>query len=135
MNVGIPVPESAKQKPELREYDNDTLRITVEETTWVPTLLIPPMPETVIDELRNKYSRYRTRHDEEWMEMKMKQDEEAEKLRNAVTMRTPLQEFHLRQRQAAANREPPEPTEDLLAQIGEMMAKSKGLGGAQAESL
>ena len=46
----------------------DTLRIDVEQRTWVPTLLKVPFPDGVIDELRNKYGKYRTRHEDSFIE-------------------------------------------------------------------
>jgi len=123
-NIEIPWP--AKGESEHTDHEDDTLRITVEERTFVPTLLIPPFPETVIDELRGKYSKFRTRHDENYVERKMKEDEEAEARKNlAVKMRTPLQEFHIKQKEEKEKRGEPQLTEDMLARIGEVIAANK----------
>lgn len=72
LNIEIPWPE-----PEMREFTDeaaDTLRIEVEDKTWIPHLQSYPMPPTVIDELRNKYSSLRTRHEPEYVEKKKKED-------------------------------------------------------------
>ncbi|KAK5149367.1 hypothetical protein LTS14_010975, partial [Recurvomyces mirabilis] len=60
-NTMIPWPETVPE--ETPDHDDDTLRITVEEQTFRPFLLSPPMPLSVIDELRNRYSKFRTRHE------------------------------------------------------------------------
>ncbi|OCK81749.1 hypothetical protein K432DRAFT_350465 [Lepidopterella palustris CBS 459.81] len=123
-NIRIEWPE--EREPEYIDHPDDTLRITVEERTYIPTLLIPPFPETVIDELRGKYSKFRTRHDEDYVEKKMKEDEEVEKKKKmGVNMRTPLQELFAQKKVEKASRPPPELTEDMLARIGEVMAANK----------
>lgn len=58
----LPVREQKKKAAE-KDQEVDTLRFEVEDKTWIPTLLRAPMPASVVDELRNKYSRYRTRHE------------------------------------------------------------------------
>jgi len=55
--------DSKKEKKKQKDEDADTLRFEVEEATWTPTLLRAPMPGGVIDELRGKYSKFRTRHE------------------------------------------------------------------------
>ncbi len=60
----IPSPTRGKKGISgVKDPDDATLRFEVEEKTWTPTLLRAPMPDGVIDELRNKYSRFRTRHE------------------------------------------------------------------------
>ena len=90
--IAIPYPE--KEKKEEEEHDCDTLRIEVEDKTWTPTLTEPPMPPSIIDELRGKYSKFRTRHDEEWLEGKREEDRLAEdkKRWEKLAMRSPAQE-------------------------------------------
>lgn len=61
LNVRIPWPRQ-ERPPEYQDQVNDTLRIDTEQVTFVPTLLRPPAPEAVLDELRGKFSRFRTRH-------------------------------------------------------------------------
>ena len=53
----------------------DTPRITTELETWHPSLGMPPFPISVIDELRGKYSRFRTRHTDEYIAEQLAKDE------------------------------------------------------------
>merc|ERR1711939_384049 len=76
-NTIIPWPEKADEYHE--DFENDTLRLNVDEQTFRPFLLHPPMPLSVIDELRNKFSRFRTRHDWDFIERKELEDEREEK--------------------------------------------------------
>ncbi|KAI3394286.1 hypothetical protein diail_2933 [Diaporthe ilicicola] len=145
LNIEIPWPkafEDAERQALEGTFDDhasDTLRIDVEEKTFVPTLLRPPMPAEVIDELRNRYSKFRTRHTDEYIASK--EAEEAEKLarRKAIkTMRTPVQELNAKIKAEKRARGQPELTEDMLAKIGEVMAKNRnrtlaGSGIAQVE--
>ena len=123
----IPFPE---KEPEVHEdYDIDTLRIEVEERTWVPTLLRPPMPLGVIDELRNKYSKFRDRHDAAFVARKMKEDEAAEeKKKSSKGMMTPLKELHRKERAERKARGKPVLSEDKLERIGEVMARNRAPG-------
>jgi large subunit ribosomal protein L24 len=132
LNIVIPWPKiEAKQH---KDYDGDTLRIDVEARTFVPTLLKPPMPSTVIDELRNKYSIFRTRHDEEYIQKKMQEDEEKEaKKRMVKEMMTPLKERRKVERKLLRAKGRPKLTEEMLAKIGEMMAKNRSLSLPPAE--
>ncbi|KAM0715564.1 hypothetical protein Q7P37_009062 [Cladosporium fusiforme] len=118
-NTLIPWPE--KVDPELKDHDDDTLRISVEEETFRPYLMNPPMPVSVIDELRNKYSKFRTRHDWEYVQKKEAEDARAEKRNDLIkTMRTPLQEMaDMRAKQKAAAEKTL--TDEQLAKIGEVM--------------
>ncbi|KAL2265694.1 hypothetical protein VTJ83DRAFT_6794 [Remersonia thermophila] len=127
INVRIPWPKVVKAEPE--EYAADTLRIDVEERTFVPTLLRPPVPESVIDELRNKYSKFRTRHTPEYIE-EVKQ-REAEKRADKsgppgakASMLLPVQELNIQLRKERKQRGQPELTEEMLAKIGEIIARN-----------
>ena len=132
----IIIPFPPKQKENQKDTDADTLRVAVEERTWMPTLLRPPMPESVIDELRNKYSRLRTRHEPEYVAAKEEQDraKEAKKDRWREMM-TPLQEWHenqrriryapleeLRPREREQRIREKERLEETMARVGEFMA-------------
>jgi large subunit ribosomal protein L24 len=126
LNVVIPWPKIEPKQH--KDYDCDTLRIDVEARTFVPTLLKSPMPSTVIDELRNKYSIFRTRHDEEYIQEKMREDEEKEaKKRMAKEMMTPLKERRKEERKLLRAKGRPKLTEEMLAKIGEVMAKNRTL--------
>ncbi|KAG5985613.1 hypothetical protein E4U43_005971 [Claviceps pusilla] len=124
LNMVIPWPEV--EVPEFETTKSDTTRQQVEERTFYYNLLAPPMPEVVLDELRNKYSRFRTRHESWFIEKKEK--EEAIKRGRAESiksMQTPLQEYHERQKELRDTQGEPELSEDLLEKMGELMAKKK----------
>ena len=122
-NIKIPWPKlEPKERP---EYAGDTLRIDMEERTFVPTLLRPPMPEQVIDELRNRYSKFRTRHTAEYIAEK--EAEEAEKKarkKAADAMLLPIQEYNRRMRELRRARGQPVLTEGMLEKIGQIIAQN-----------
>jgi large subunit ribosomal protein L24 len=74
---------------------DDTMRITTEEVTFLPTLIQMPTPVSVLDELRNKYSKFRIRHDPEFIQ-KVKNEEAAEqhKQSQAQSIQTPQERLH-----------------------------------------
>lgn len=124
-NIIIPAqPQPLKEEDE-ETYPVDTPTMSVDEETFNPPLLFPPMPTSVIDELRNKYSMHRTRHDYEYLEKKREEDEREEKRKGlGKTMRTPLQELaELRARQKKAQERVL--TDEQLAKIGEIIAREK----------
>ncbi|EKG21297.1 KOW domain-containing protein [Macrophomina phaseolina MS6] len=123
-NITLPYPKY--ETPPKEDQASDTLRILSEEQTFIPTLLRPPMPPSVLDELRNKYSYFRDRHDPEWVEKKLSEDEaERQKELWAKKMITPLKELHARQRaENRAKGRQPLPNE-ALAKIGEFVAAHK----------
>lgn len=132
-NTIIPWPEQAENKEE--SMDGDTEIISVEDRTFRPYLLAAPMPTSVIDELRNKYSKFRTRHDPEYIEKKEAEAERVERRKNlGKTMRTPLQELaELRAKQnKAAEREL---SDEQLAEIGKVIEReeAKAMGWAKEQ--
>lgn len=131
MNIKIPWPrafeESEREGAKQLKVDHecDTLGQYVRKRTFVPTLLKPPMPISIIDELRNRYSKFRTRHDPEYIAKK--EAEEREKIarrRAASSMRTPLQELNAIIREERRQRGQPVLTDEMLVKIGEMMARN-----------
>lgn len=91
----IPWPEPPVESTE--DQPVDTLRIQVEEHTFNPSLKSYPFPSpTIIDELRNKYSVFRTRHDPEYLERKHEEDIRAA-WRKSRTLMTPKAEYLARQ--------------------------------------
>lgn len=123
----IVIPWPKVDPKEHKDFDCDTLRMEVETRTFVPTLLKPPMPPTVIDELRNKYSIFRTRHDEEYLEAKRQEDAEKEAKKNSIEeMMTPIMERNREARRALKAKGKPKLTMEMLAKIGEVMASRKG---------
>lgn len=79
-NIEIPWPR--REPPVLNDEEWDTLRMEVETPTWTPSLHYAPFPPSVLDELRNKFSKYRTRHDPEWVEAKKMEDYRKEYLQS-----------------------------------------------------
>jgi large subunit ribosomal protein L24 len=131
--LDIPIPWPKVEPKERRDYDCDTLRIDVETKTFVPTLLRSPMPSIVIDELRNKFSKFRIRHDEEYIQKKEQEEEEKQqKLRMAAEMRTPLKELRRAELKRLKAKGKPKLTDEMLAKIGEVIAKKKSLIEAAA---
>lgn len=135
LNVEIPWPRAFEEEEhnelfkEYEDYSCDTLRIDVDHRSFVPTLLRPPMPSQVIDELRNRYSKFRTRHEEEYVQRK--RDEGRAKLiaRGKIahpSMRTPLQELNAKIRAEKKARGQPVLTEAMLINLGKYMAKEDG---------
>ncbi|KAI5928015.1 hypothetical protein F4810DRAFT_705910 [Camillea tinctor] len=124
MNVSIPWPPQPED--EVKDYTGDTLRIDVEERTFTPTLLTPPMPESVIDELRGPYSRFRTRHSPEYI-ARLEAEEQAKRDRVKLmdSMRTPLQEFHRAERANKKKKGKPRLTLEMLEKIGEVIARNR----------
>ncbi|KAL8666130.1 MAG: hypothetical protein Q9202_001637 [Teloschistes flavicans] len=125
------IPWPAKEKPtDVEDHDDDTFRINVEQETWVPTLLRSPMPEGVIDELRYKYSKFRTRHEDWYLEKKKTQEETLKKREEELKwgggtpkeMLTPVQELNRIRRMEREGLEEDKVAEEVLAGIGEVMA-------------
>jgi large subunit ribosomal protein L24 len=90
VDIDIPWPNS--EAPNHKDHSWDTLRMEVETPTWMPSLESPPFPSSVIDELRNKYSKFRTRHDPEYVKQKKMEEYKQEYLENR-TMLTPRGEL------------------------------------------
>ncbi|KAF2153128.1 hypothetical protein K461DRAFT_277930 [Myriangium duriaei CBS 260.36] len=120
----LEVPWPNEEEPEHEDTDADTLRLTVDERTFEPTLNEMPMPPSVIDELRGKYSKFRTRHDPEWIARKeaeqaqLRLDEKAVEHMGSTPLVKQAAEFNARPKPAL-----PELTEEQLAAIGESMMK------------
>jgi len=124
-NIDIPKPPRSDDEDPI-DNDSDTLRIHVDVETWVPTLFSPPMPPSVIDELRNKYGKFRTRHDKAYVDKKLAEDEAEQMRKESVKlMRTPRMEAADKR---VREKKKPEPLgEETLAGIGEMIARARGL--------
>jgi hypothetical protein len=129
--IEIPRPEEKKERTESKTEDADTLRFEVEEATWTPTLLRAPMPGAVIDELRNKYGKHRTRHDAGYLlamqnREKRKAEWEAWAKSGGGMLMTPAKEARQKERAEMAAKGKPELKRELLERIGEVMAQ-KGI--------
>ncbi|PCH05083.1 protein of unknown function DUF1747 [Penicillium occitanis (nom. inval.)] len=90
-NIRIPWPEENKVD-KLTDEDGDTSRKEVEYETWTPSLSLMPFKASIMDELRNKYSKYRTRHDPAWVEAKKLEDLREEFLKSRKLL-TPAGEY------------------------------------------
>lgn len=133
-HLRIPWPQ--EKEPEYNDEPMDTLRIDSEEQSFLPTLLRPPMPMGIIDELRNKYSKYRDRHDDEWLEKKTLEDEALEKEEQRMWTLMPRSSKNIaRSRSRTAGRgpisgmtqekrPPPQLSRTLAAQIGKHMREN-----------
>ncbi|KAF3167826.1 hypothetical protein TWF788_011066 [Orbilia oligospora] len=121
-NTEIPWPK--KTEPEYQDEQCDTKRMDAEERTYVPTLLKPPIPDGVIDELRGKFSKFRDRHDREYIEQKMREDEE-EKSRKKARVVTPLMDINRKiRREKIEKGKTQKLTGSILEQLGRTMAQS-----------
>lgn len=67
----IPIPWPTEEEPTHKDGEQDTLRWQADEVTWEPSIKEPPFPSSVLDELRNKYSRFRTRHEPAYVREKI----------------------------------------------------------------
>ncbi|KAI9688489.1 MAG: hypothetical protein M1822_001438 [Bathelium mastoideum] len=124
----IPWPEMKNDEPEKADQDSDTLRITVDEKSFVPTLLRPPMPPSVLDELRNKYSKFRDRHDPEYIATKEAEDLETDARKQMPEwMLQPSRELRERAKNKEKIIKPAVPDliseEDFLARVGQLMSE------------
>lgn len=132
LNIEIPWPrvfedaERNEREQTVADHECDTLRIDVEERTFVPSLLRPPMPIQVVDELRNKYSKFRTRHDPEYIARK--EEEAAAKVaarKQAMTMQSPLKELNAKIREEKRALGQPVLSDAMLEKIGEFMFRAQ----------
>ena len=124
--IYIPYPEKAEEETIHDDNDCDTPRLHVEPRTWTPTLRFPPMPSTLIDELRNKYSLFRTRHDDDYIAEKIAVEEAAKSRTRELKkqMLTPIQELNRKARAERRAKGKPTLTDEELSKIGEIMAKN-----------
>lgn len=124
LNIIIPWPEV--KVPTFETYDRDTRREAVEDRTFYYNLISAPMPSTVLDELRNKFSRFRTRH-EGWYVAK-KEHEAALKKKKADTvqsMMSPGDEMYEINKAKKAVQKEPQLSKAMLQKLGEIMIQTK----------
>lgn len=91
--IDVEIPWPSETEPENKDGEWDTLRMHVDEATWTPSLDDAPFPSTVLDELRNKYSRFRVRHDPEYVRKKVMEEYRQEYLASQSSL-TPAGEFN-----------------------------------------
>jgi gas vesicle protein len=117
-----------KEDIEEPAFDDDTLLIQTEESTFIPPLTTAPMPSAVIDELRGKYSKFRDRHDDEYVASRaavLAEKEEA-MVENERKMRSPLHELKEKARELGKKEIEKRETinDDVMVKIGEAMARN-----------
>jgi large subunit ribosomal protein L24 len=139
LDISVPWPKTEKKpEPSLEDTPSDTFRIDVDAKTYIPTLLRPPIPRSVIDELRNKYSVFRTRHEPEYLAKKEAEEEEkVEKKKTIKAMRTPMMDAKRLERKMKRKKGKGKLTDEMLERLGKAIAEKKGLhlkeGGEEAE--
>jgi len=123
LNACIPWPEP--EDPKYETYHCDTRGNTLMERTFIPTLLKPPMPPQLLDELRGRYSKFRTRHEAWYITKKEAEATESKLIHSTIAeMRTPLMDFHRAQKAIRDARVEPELTDDMLEKIGRIMERN-----------
>ena len=85
----IPWSKESEAENLVMDEQMDTDRKDLNDTSFEPFLFEPPMPPSVIDELRNKYSKFRVRHDPEWVAKKVREDEDAQIERQRMEVMMP----------------------------------------------
>jgi large subunit ribosomal protein L24 len=142
------LPENANQtqkpnengKKELSDLDaadgtsSDTFAPAVHSTTFEPSLFTPPFHSTIIDELRGKYSKFRVRHSEEFVEKMLSLDKREETKKQSVKlMRSPIKELYYKQKkQASEVAKQQQLTDESLSIIGRYMQKNLRNGSTSA---
>ena len=124
-HIRIPWPE--KKEPNLADEKMDTLRVQTEVQSFLPTLLIPPMPVSVIDEMRNKYGVFRDRHDDDFVAKKTAEDKAAEIEERRRQALRPRGAYNVARRRGSAPRAGGRAVlpDELAARIGEHMASNR----------
>ena len=90
LDIIVPWPES--EMIDRKAETADTLRIDVDDVTFSSSLHYVPMPVSLIDELRNKYSKTRLTHTQEYVQQKMKEGAE-DQWKSRRRMLLPQQEY------------------------------------------
>jgi len=131
----IRIPWPPRVEPEHSDTPSDTLRQAVDEQSWLPTLLRPPMPAGVLDELRGRYSAFRDRHDEAWVAKKRAEDALADRRGRMAGAMVPRAARNIARAGLAAagkaeesQKQPPRLRDDVLERIGRHMAEHQAGG-------
>ncbi|TKX18492.1 hypothetical protein C1H76_9281 [Elsinoe australis] len=127
--IAWPDKNKTPEEAEAEDTDSDTLRLTVDEATFTPTLQRPPMPPSVLDELRGKYSKFRTRHDPEYIAQKEAEAASIQQRKQGLKIlgMTPMEKSAAEYRASKAGSAPL--TKEQLAAIGEVIAREKAQAG------
>jgi large subunit ribosomal protein L24 len=94
-----PLPESKDDESNPEYLISDTYRNEVENVTFEPVLATPPFYPSIIDELRNKYSKFRRRHTDDFIEKMIAIDAKSNlKKGSAELMTTPTKDLFRKQK-------------------------------------
>lgn len=114
--LDIPIPWPKAEVTKIRAEAGDTLRIDVDDVSFLPSLNNIPMPMSLIDELRSKYGRLRRDQRQEYVQQKMKKDAEEhwERQRRMLLPRQEYLEQKLKQKKAPEETAVTQETMDLI---------------------
>lgn len=133
-DTDIKVPWPKVDEPVYEAYDCDTLRQEVEEITYTPQLRVAPFPSSVLDELRNKYSVFRKRHDPEFVERMIQIDKDAEKKKRLdKSMRSPLKIIARLKRKLRKAKGKPRLSPEMKQRISEAIANKQAAAAVLLE--
>lgn len=127
LGMEIPWPEEDLRARSETTHKADTSRLHVEQNTWLPTLLRKPMPDGVIDELRNPYDRLRNDHEEEYIQSKILEDLR-ESHKTQQSLRTPQSEYWEKQVEGRASTRSSTLSEETLKLIADTQASTLAEG-------
>jgi len=110
-------------------WPGDTDEDAFKTTTFFPSLAMPPFDPSIIDDLRNKYSKFRTRHSEEFLLKMMEVDERQTIREKAKELLTPGLRGHNQQEHNKIGRAQTETVlhDDVLIQLGDAMSKKMNI--------
>lgn len=131
LDVSIPWPK--REIPEFKAEAGDTLAVHVHDRSFSPSVLHLPLPDSAVDEIRNKYSKTRTGHTQEYVQQKMKEDAEKQWLRKR-RMLLPQQMYWEHQAKQKDAQGKPEVTNETLDVIRKMQAASMGQSSEASDS-
>jgi large subunit ribosomal protein L24 len=123
LDIRVPWPES-----EMRVFEAeavDTRRVDVDAVSFCPSLAGWAVPDSAVDELRNKYSSRRNVHTQEYVQQKMREDAE-EYWKTTQRMLSPQQEYWERRAKQKAVKGRAEVTAETLNLIKDMQAARLG---------
>lgn len=121
--TSIPWPEA-----EMREFqaeEADTLRLHVNQESFVPSIQNLMVPDSVLDELRSKYSKTRPVVFQQDVQQKMS-DDAKEHWRTRRRMVLPQQEYWEQRAKQKSQQSQPEVTKETLDLIEEVRAANQG---------
>jgi large subunit ribosomal protein L24 len=118
--------EEGDSEEKIEILDADSIGDGVSKVSFQPDISSPPFHLNIIDELRNKYSKYRLRHDDEFIEKMMEVEAKAELRKKSVDlMATPAKDLYRKQKaQAIELAKKQELTNESLNILGTYMQKN-----------